>query len=310
METLNFIVCPSYHGATLLSLLLNNHSAVTSLGDTIPARKYLGSACSCRRAVRDCPFWSEVLEGLEATRFTEGEKVLPLWPRISPRWQKWNRLAALGLGTVAHVAGPRTWSLVGRDRDEYADTYSRFYALVRRLHGTQLFVDGSKSMSKAFVLASIFPEADVRIIHLVRDPRDYHCSNLKNNPDTATLASSTREWLDRHLAILAMSKMIRRKKYLRIRYEDLCEQPEQTVATILGTLEVDYEDLFHPQTEGRKNHVIGNDTMADFDGTIRPSTKWRSRLTAIDVRQIERRTRPLFGRFGYRESARQAADGL
>ena len=31
-----FVVCPSFHGATLLALLLNNHSQISALGDMLP----------------------------------------------------------------------------------------------------------------------------------------------------------------------------------------------------------------------------------------------------------------------------------
>jgi hypothetical protein len=33
-----FVVCPSYQGATLLALLLNNHSQISALGDMLPWR--------------------------------------------------------------------------------------------------------------------------------------------------------------------------------------------------------------------------------------------------------------------------------
>ena len=299
MDNLNFVVCPSYHGATLLSLLLNNHSRVTSLGDTIPGRKYLGAGCACGTAVRDCPFWSAVLGALDSERFTAGEKVLPLWPRIVDDRQRWNRIAAVGLGTLAHVIGPSAWALFRKEREEYTDTYSRFYAVVKDLHGTNLFVDGSKSMSKAFVLASMFPQAGVRIVHLVRDPRDYHCSNQKNNLDSATLVSSSRQWLDRHLAIISMARLIRRKTYLRVRYEDLCGQPEATLSAVFQLFGIDYEDVLHRPKDRRKNHVIGNDSMARFDGTIRASSNWRSTLSDAEARQVVRRTWPLCGYFGY-----------
>ena len=261
--------------------------------------KYLGAGCACGSAVRDCPFWSAVLGALESERFTAGEKVLPLWPRIADDWQRWNRIAALGLGTLAHVIGSSAWSLVRKERDEYTDTYSRFYSVVNELHGTNLFIDGSKSMSKAFVLASMFPQADVRIVHLIRDPRDYHCSNRKNNPDSATLGSSAREWLDRHLAIIAMARMISRKSYLRVSYEDLCSQPEATLSSVFELLGIDSEAVFHRQKDYRNNHVIVNDSMAQFDGAIRASSNWRSRLSDAEARQIVRRTWPLCGHFGY-----------
>ena len=49
------ILCPSYHGATLLSLLLGNHTKVFSLGDTIPTEPF-PIRCGCGAPFDRCEF--------------------------------------------------------------------------------------------------------------------------------------------------------------------------------------------------------------------------------------------------------------
>jgi len=209
-------------------------------------------------------------------------------------------VAAIAVGSVANFVGPSAWSLIGKRRDEYVDVYERFHTTVRRLHSTDVFIDGSKSMSKAFVLASIFPQAEVRILHLVRDPRDYHCSHLTNKPGSVSLRSSARGWRDRHLAILGMVRLMRGARYLRVRYENLCDDPEETLSTVYELFGVEYENVFHPPRDPWKNHVIGSRSKSRFDGTIRASRGWREKLTPAEATTIARLTWPLFHQFGYR----------
>jgi hypothetical protein len=300
VQSLNFVVCPAYHGATFVSLLLNNHSRITSLGDTIPARRHLDGNCSCGSVIRSCPFWSTILETTDFERFRTGDKVLPLWPRLADVHQSLNRAVAIAFGAAANILGASVWSLVAKRRNEYVDVYERFHATVKRLHGTDVFIDGSKSMSKTFVLASILPQAEVRVLHLVRDPRDYHCSHMKNRPDSASLRSSARGWRNRHLAILGMVRLMRGVRYLRVRYEDLCDDPEKTLSSVYELFGVEYEDVFHAPQDPLKNHVIGSRSKSRFDGTIRASRGWRERLTPTEAATIARLARPLFHPFGYR----------
>ena len=300
VQSLNFVVCPEYHGATFLSLLLNNHSRVTSLGDTIPARRHVDTAyCSCGSVIRHCPFWSTILDMTRFERLRAKEKVLPLLPRLADRHQSLNRAAAIAVGSVANFVGPSAWSLIGKRRDEYVDVYKRFYCAVKGFHGTDVFIDGSKSMSKAFVLGSLLPQAEVRVLHLVRDPRDHHCSHLKNKPASASLETSARGWRNRHLAIVGMVRLMRGARYLRVRYEDLCGNPEETISNVFELFGVDYEDVFHPQRDPRRNHVIGSRTKSRFDGTIKTSSDWREKLTRAEATTIARLAWPLFRRFGY-----------
>src|ERR1700675_4464699 len=74
-----FVVCPSYQGATLLALLLNNHSQISALGDTIPMRKW-DPVCACGRRVSECDFWQTVSNSLDTSRFSSLRTLLPPMP--------------------------------------------------------------------------------------------------------------------------------------------------------------------------------------------------------------------------------------
>ena len=78
---LAFLACPSYHGATLLALALNNHPAIVAAGDTVPQRAHLDYYCSCRAQIGDCAHWRAVLARTALYR-GKGNSLLPDTPRL------------------------------------------------------------------------------------------------------------------------------------------------------------------------------------------------------------------------------------
>jgi hypothetical protein len=55
------VLCPSFHGATLVSLILGNRSRVLSLGDTVATKP--SDHCGCGALVAECEFWQRVYRG-------------------------------------------------------------------------------------------------------------------------------------------------------------------------------------------------------------------------------------------------------
>ena len=62
MNSLAYILCPSYSGSTLLTLLLATHRDIATIGEL--KATHLGDvakySCSCGVPILACPFWEEV----------------------------------------------------------------------------------------------------------------------------------------------------------------------------------------------------------------------------------------------------------
>ena len=89
------VLCPSFHGATLLSLVIGNHSRMLSLGDTVATEP--GHHCGCGALVAECPFWRRVNGG------PDGGAAMPR-PELfaSPRL---NQTATISVAIVAFRLG-------------------------------------------------------------------------------------------------------------------------------------------------------------------------------------------------------------
>jgi Sulfotransferase family len=304
-DRLGFVVCPSYHGATLLALLLNNHSRLSTLGDTVPTRTY-DQICACGKKVSECEFWQMVARELEADRFAHLSSLIPIlpWPlerhslegagmRITtsaPVDRAVGRLATASADAVL----PAVWRLHGRSLDEYVALYNRFYGLIARLHGTSTFVDGSKSWRKVALLAPRLGR-EARVLHLVRDPRGFLASWRRNLGDDDPRAVVW-QWVDLHLP---MSRLARVVPYRVLRYEDLCADPQGEMAKVFEFLGVEPESVVGPPKFPEKHHLMGNAMLFAFDGEVRLDERWRDELSQAEQAEALRHAGALAERFGY-----------
>ena len=272
--SISFVACPSYHGATLLSLILNNHSELAALGDTLPERRHMDYFCSCGERIENCDFWSELARRTGAEAYALESTLLPLRPRLVR-----HELANKALNRLVH--GDRficrsAYGLVARRFEQYRSTFDVFAGAVCDLLGKKHFIDGTKYLHRLFVLAKTRPERTINCIHLVRDPRGYVLSCKNNLPESSDFKKSAREWRHYHYRTLQLCTELPNIRHLSVRYEDLCDGPEEQIRRILDFIGVGDEALL---TAPRPpHHVIGNRMLREFDGAVAKDEKWRAVL--------------------------------
>lgn len=288
-----FVVCPSYHGATLLALLLNNHSEVTALGDTLPHRG-AEHVCACGELVDHCSFWQAMSRGLDVSRFSGSPLLLPTlpWPLTRRQMEgsalnmsrsgRLNRAAGRVAGRVIDVGAPIAWRLRPEVVEHFAGVYQSFYRAVLDAHTTSLFVDGSKSWRRAAVLTgALRSEAEIKIVHLVRDPRGFALSRRSHGG--SPLRESGWLWSDLHGR---MESLRRLAPYCLIRYEDLCSNPEAELVRLFDFLQIAPEPVVTTPKYPEKHHLIGNNMLRSFDGRVKLDTRWRTELTPAEQQTV------------------------
>jgi hypothetical protein len=292
-----FVLCPAYHGATLLALLLNNHAEVSALGDTLPRRSY-DQLCSCGQPVSRCAFWVELDRRIEADRFLGCPYLVPILPRLV-NGRHLNSACNLSLAGAACIAGPALWKIAPVPCAEFAEVVDAFERAVLEAHGTSIFVDGHKNLARALVLATMTSrERPLKLLHLVRDPRGYRNSSRRYR--SRTVEVDGRKWRRQHGLILHVAKVLGRADYLRIRYEDLCIDPHGVMDRVFHFLGVEPQAVVGPPREEKKYHLMGNRMLHSFDGTVRLDASWRKHLTVGEQEVTLRIAGSLAQRFGYR----------
>ncbi len=289
------ILAPSFHGATTLSALLNNHPEIVSLGDTNPPRVFEQHLCTCGAEIRACRFWV----GLRAAMASHERAGSPTWfptrPRIFGGASRLDSYLTIGAG-VLDVGG-----LMGESLGRTAP-FRRFRAYlvgfashVLAASDKRIYVDGEKSLTK-FIAGRLAGFRPAGIIHLLRDPRAFVASSKRVG---VPIEQAARDWRVYHQRIIRLTGMDRETPVLRLRYEDLTADPAGTMAKVFAFIGVAAADVFVRPGAGDFWHQTGNRTILSFDGNVRSSERWRNEIDDEMGSRVLALAGPLAARFGY-----------
>jgi hypothetical protein len=195
---------------------------------------------------------------------------------------------------------------------EYVDNLGRLYRTIQAITGSRVIVDISKFPSYGFVLGMV-PSVDLRVVHLVRDPRAVAYSWLRKrvhpDPENAEYvplrspAASTLRWIARNLAAEALWRRSS-KRYLMLRYEDFVAEPQQAVGQVLelvGEETAPRPHIVEHEVKLGVNHNVWGNPNRFRTGTVEisPDKEWAYHMKPGDKKLITLLTLPLLIRYGY-----------
>jgi Sulfotransferase domain len=301
-----FVVCPPYQGATLLDVLLNNHSQISAPGECSFPLRSGDLPCACGARVSACEFWQAVRAGLDPGGTRSLQELLPPMPWPLSRWQlEWgrvrvspsprlNRIVGRAGARMADVAAPTAWGVRRRSMERFVERYRDLYRLVLEMHGTSLFIDGFKSWRKTALLARELE--DVRTVHLVRDPRGFAASR-RRHLGPVDVRESGWLWADIHRRISSLEEVA---PYRLLRYEDLAVRPEEELSSLFAFLGVEPESVVAAPRDATKHHVVGNEGVRTrFSGTVWLDSRWEAELSAAEQRAVLAAAGPFAAELGY-----------
>jgi hypothetical protein len=232
-------------GSTLLERALSQLPGVVGLGEVSHLWERgirNDERCGCGETFSTCPFWTEV-----------GKRAFGGWDQVDlDRLQALRRI----IDDVKYV--PRLllpeWlgGLRGRIK-EYVGYYERLYVAALEVSGAEVVVDSSKFTSLAYIL-SHSPEVDLRLVHILRDPRAvaFSWTKVVRRPEIATSEAYMPRYSPRYMAVLyaghnVLLELLRLRGVpaRRVRYEDFAEDPLGQVARVteLGGLDADLSSI-------------------------------------------------------------------
>ena len=255
--------------------------------------------CGCGRPSHECPLWTEIMDrafgGMEAVDARE-----------------MMRLQSKGART-RHIP----MMLTGRGERALRDRMGKFLTNTGKLYETiasttssLVIVDSSKEPAYGYAVGMI-PEVDLRVLHLIRDPRAaaYSWQKKKLQPDTEGREFMHRKPPAESAALwdswnVATEALWRKKNYLRLRYEDFIADPKKSFEHILDLL--DERDANLPLASDREvklgvSHTVsGNPNRFDTGAVeLRPDETWKQKMSRSDQNLVTALTLPLLHRYGY-----------
>jgi hypothetical protein len=285
-----YVASSSRSGNTLLAFLLNTHPAICTVSHTTgwAFRENQDFRCSCGLPLPECPFFARMAvvfrsQGLpfEFNDFGTHYRVVE-----DDRLNNW-LTAAL---PVLHS------NRLERVRDAVTTLVPGFASRLRRQDlANQLFVEQSLAYNGAsvFVDTSQTPHrlrhlrrlagVEISAVHLVRDPRGVAASQRRS--DGIDVALTARNWLRTQLAIVRVLEDF--SPYLTVHYEDVCEKPAPTLASIHSFVGLEPHPLPADFWQS-EHHILGNEMRRRHEKISRDE-RWKAELSPQEIRTVERR---------------------
>ncbi len=301
MIPLLYIASPSYSGSTLLTMLLNPHPDLGTVGELkwgdIDLATY---QCSCGTLLSECAFWREVGERVRARglpfnlnrpatsfRFPGN----PFANRVAQARLRGRLFELLRSAALAvHPVSAREWPVVQAVNRAVIET-------TLEIQHARIFADASKDPVRARHMFKT-GDYDVRLIQLLRDGRAVMNSAIKNASESPEIA--VREWVRTHRQIERLRGELGDERVLRVRYEDLCASPRETLAAIFTFVGLEPQDTT-AHFRSTEHHVLGNRMRLRSETAITLDEKWRGTLTADQLRLFERGGLAANAAYGYRD---------
>lgn len=257
--------------------------------------------CGCGVRFASCPAWTKALAQAYGPSGTDPGEMVRCLGRLSRVRQVPSLLRSSGEP-----------GRLGAGTPECLEKLDRLYRALQESTGARVIVDSSKSPSYGYLLGML-PSVDLRVVHLIRDPRGTAFSWRREvmRSDGASERPMQRMSLPKSSALwsiwnLTAEAMWRGSEvpYLRMRYEDLVGDPAEAVKTVLYLAGVASEGLDF-LGEGfvtlDAHHTISGNPMRLRTGEVqlKPDLEWESAMPLPQRLMVTALTAHSLTRYGY-----------
>jgi hypothetical protein len=243
-------------GTTLLASLLNSHPEILFKGELNQLQDYIfiNDKCSCGKNLSDCLEWSSIYSKLigKISIVTINQK---------------NKIES-------HRNIP-SYLLHSKSHKEYLDFQNEIFSTLYKGKESLILLDSSKYISRYLqIYKSNF--LDVKGIYLVRDIRGVINSFNKNVQTSKKPFQS----IVYYLLINTFGEItyrLNKKNILKIRYEDLVLQTNETLTNIYNFIGISYQESFKIDVE--IPHIVGGNRLKSQKKIkVNPDFEWKRNL--------------------------------
>lgn len=269
-------------GSTMLDYLLGNHPDAVGVGEIRYLYTHIiregkgdkhGWACSCGEAIETCSFWKPVLERAQEKGgnpwnddtgyvLKSGRKLKNLLTLSAlifpfPVYQRWlvkrTQLDLQSQKNLAHCA-------------RYMEGIEQIY--------NKVIIDSSKKGKQLVNLLKAletYPDSELKVIHLIRDPRATTWSKvkrqgLKHSP--WNFFRSMVSWVTENAEIRLAKAIFPEQHWLTVRYEDLCKDLDGTLSRIWTQYQLNSERPgLGELNKEEKHNICGSPTRFEKNRT-------------------------------------------
>ena len=317
-----YLLAASHSGTTLTAMLLGAHPDVCTVGElkAIHLGDINSYLCSCQTRVKECSFWNGICEKMNA----KGEEfdITNAGMDIRSNASSYvNRLLKpLVRGRAIEAIRDILLSLSPVWRKQLPIIQRRNAAYVESIveqTDVKVVIDSSKiGIRLKYLLKN--PNLDIKVVWVTRDGRGV--SLAYRNPNEFADAADpkhrgggvgksqeqprgvevgAKEWRRCNEEAQAVIDTLDPKSWIRVRYEDICNNTVSELDKIYEFIGVDPSKK-RLDFKSVDHHVVGNGMRLDSDDTIRLDERWRDELTAQELDWFEESAGEMNRQFGYK----------
>lgn len=286
-------------GSTVLDQLLGSLKNIFSTGELyhVWGRGVLeNQLCGCGKPFCDCEFWTEVLtDGFGKIGINEAKRFNSLIKNTA-------RLRYL-------INEESYYRNKGKEILEITEMYSTLYKSISKISGASVIVDSSKHPAFPYLLSKD-NSIDLFLGHLIRDSRAvaFSCNKKKLRPEIywekalmprSSFFQTSMKWAAFNLALEKCSDKV--SKSVKIKYEEFCDCPEETINGILAYFGVEVDCSFDKSIDQNIQHSISGNPIRFKKGpiSIRKDDEWEDKMNWFSKKMVTVLTYPLLKKYGY-----------
>jgi hypothetical protein len=273
-----YILSSGRSGSTLLDMLLGLHPQIWTLGEAqlLPWEVRINKLpCGCGENIKDCAFWQPLITRIP---LSDGDYPIDYFRErhTGGKALRWSQLPDILRRTPseAKLNGVHEYGALN------AQYFREVWQSVEEQSGGSLswLVDASKDVYRLFWMQQS-GHFDLRIIHLVKDPRAFVYSMTKRNLPHARKKNIrfSGRWLVENalFAYFCQDPELSGKTWL-LRYEDLANGPRISVDALIEWLELPKDSRLDFRRQ--INHALAGNPMRWESTDIQLDQKWKHAL--------------------------------
>lgn len=291
-------------GSTIVDMILGNIPGFFSLGEIIDFWEHAETEdmlCGCGELIEACPFWKPVIHQLKYNHkrsFNEASNLKT----------KFDRTRYLPFHGIKQITYKKNYYA-------YLEHILDLYQTIDEFAGNKIVVDSSKTPAHLYFLSQI-PSVDIRVLHLIRDPRAVAFS-WKNNVKRDLAYKTRNSRMDQRSNINTIFRwsmenyfveLIGRTQsnYTVMKYEDFTYSPKSQLKSAMNNLgfPISSSDLDFVKKDSlnlHKTHSIGGNPMRFKKvNSIHYDASWKTEMSSTLINFLALIAFPLIIRHRYR----------
>ncbi len=256
-------------GTTALATFLGNNNKIQNIGEMHQFFEYLdeNKECSCGKLLNECEFWKNKIDNPTQEYSANSRK-------LSEKMESHSSIIKHLMNSFSNVEYKR-----------YIDLHQSIFDSIQSDSKKSTLLDSSKYIGRALALNKL-DNIELKIIYVVRDVRGVINSFSKKVQTSKSPLSTIVYYLLINLVAEFISRFIFRKKVIKIRYEDLINNPNSLFDRLESFLNLNLQDV-KGKVERQKafeiGHIVGGNRLKkNKEIYFRKDVSWKKNFSWIE----------------------------